>query len=65
MKERMDRIDNLMGRIRVLYKKYETEEGELIRNIVKGIELEEKLDKVEELLREIEGDLKTRENQNF
>ncbi len=65
MKERMDRIDNLMGRIRVLYKKYETEEGELIRNIVKGIELEEKLDKVEELLKEIEGDLKTRENQNF
>ncbi|GLI54579.1 hypothetical protein PM10SUCC1_00940 [Propionigenium maris DSM 9537] len=57
----MDRIEDLIGRIKILCERYEAEEGELIRNIVKGIELEEKLDKVEELLREIEGELKNRE----
>lgn len=57
----MDRIDNLIGRVRVLYERYEAGEGELIRNIVKGIELEEKLEKIEELLMEIEEELKNRE----
>ena len=54
----MDRINNLVRRITELYEKYETEEGELIRNIVKGIELEEKLEGVEGLLEEIEAELK-------
>lgn len=62
MKERMDRIEELIGRIRVLCERYETGEGELIRNIVKGIELEEKLERIEELLREVEGELKNRED---
>lgn len=57
----MDRINNLVRRITELYEKYETEEGELIRNIVKGIELEEKLEGVEGLLEEIEAELKNRE----
>ncbi len=57
----MDRIDNLIGRVRVLYERYEAGEGELIRNIVKGIELEEKLEKIEELLMEVEEELKNRE----
>ena|GEM_PF-4084687 len=61
MKKRIDNINNLIGRIRLLYEKYETEEGELIRNIVKGIELEEKLEDIEKLLEEIEAELKNRE----
>jgi len=61
VKKRIDNINNLIGRIRLLYEKYETEEGELIRNIVKGIELEEKLEDIEKLLEEIEAELKNRE----
>ncbi len=58
MKERIDKINNLMGRITKLCKKYESEEGELIRNIVKGTLLEEKLVGVEKVLEEIEAELK-------
>ena len=41
-----------------LYEVYEKEKGELIRNIVTSIKLDEELDVVKEILDRIEGKLK-------
>jgi len=61
MKRKLLKINHQIKRITDLYGVYETEEGKLIRNIVKGIELDEKLNQVEKLLEEIEAELKKRE----
>lgn len=58
MKKRLLDINKQVKRITVFYEDYEKNEGKLIRNIVKGIELDERLNKVKELLEEIETELK-------
>lgn len=61
MKRKLLKINHQIKKITDLYEVYETKEGKLIRNIVKGIELDEKLNQVQNLLEEIETELKKRE----
>jgi len=58
MKKRLLDINEQVKRITDLYEGYEKTEEELIRNIVKGIELDKRLDHVKKLLEGIESELK-------
>lgn len=58
MKKKLLEINDQIKRISDLYEECEREQEELIRNIVKGIELDKRLDQIQELLKGIEVELK-------
>lgn len=58
MKKRIPDLQEQLERVIKLYEVYEEEKGELIRNIVTSIKLDEELDKVKETLDRIKGKLK-------
>jgi len=52
MKKRISDLQEQLERVIKLYEVYEEEKGELIRNIVTSIKLDEELDKVKGKLKE-------------
>lgn len=57
MKRKLIEINEQIKRISELYEDCEREQEELIRNILKGIELDRRLDQIQELLKGIEEEL--------
>jgi len=57
MKKKLVEINDQIKRISELYEGCEKEQEELIRNILKGIELDRRLDKIQGLLKGIEEEL--------
>lgn len=58
MKKKLVEINDQIKRISELYEGCEKEQEELIRSILKGIELDRRLDKIQGLLKGIEDELK-------
>lgn len=57
MKKKLLEINERIKRISELYEEHEREQEELIRNIIKGAELDRRLDQIQELLRGVEEEL--------
>ncbi len=57
MKKKLLEINDQIKRISELYEEHEREQEELIRNILKGAELDRRLDKIQELLKGVEEEL--------
>ncbi|GLI54686.1 hypothetical protein PM10SUCC1_02010 [Propionigenium maris DSM 9537] len=57
MKKKLLEINERIKRISELYEEHEKEQEELIRNIIKGAELDRRLDQIQELLRGVEEEL--------
>ncbi len=57
MKKKLLEINDQIRRISELYEEHEREQEELIRNILKGAELDRRLDQIQELLKGVEEEL--------
>ncbi len=57
MKKKLLEINDQIKRISELYEEHEREQEELIRNILKGAELDRRLDQIQELLKGVEEEL--------
>ncbi len=57
MKKKLLEINDRIKRISELYEEHEREQEELIRNILKGAELDRRLDQIQELLKGVEEEL--------
>ena len=62
MKKRISDLQEQLKRVMKLYEIYENEKGELIRNIVTKIKLDEELDNVKKILDMIEERLREEMN---
>lgn len=57
MKKKLLEINDQIKRISELYEEHEREQEELIRNILKGAELDRRLDQIQKLLEGVEKEL--------